>query len=339
MVKFRQLIFINVLALVFSFFIIGFDNVLAQSDLSPNLQFNIGDLDSNDFQPNEPGNWIGQYIAAIYRYGVGVAAFLAVIMIMIGGLIWLTSAGKSGQVETGKDFVKSALFGLLLAMFSFVMLYAINPRLTVFQPLSISSPDLKSPAYGSSQNFCCNSLTGERTELNETGQCNNPGLDVQCQPSQICDCSRDVGSVIDGVCQSYECRYPAIKKPLDEAIACLTSTEIFKKLNARITSTSGGTHTSGSCHYLGLAADVAWGGGRGTDDMANTPSADKSAFEEEARRCDFTVVFSEIQCPSYCDGNCGPGQCAWSAPHYHLAVCGCASGGCNQQCVQCASGN
>ena len=132
-------IFLKIFILTLITFLVVFDLAMAGVDPPP-LSEPLVQLDSGN-----PGNWIGQYVAAIYRYGVGVAAFLAVIMIMIGGLIWLTSAGRSGQVETGKDFVKSALFGLLLAMFSFVMLYAINPRLTVFQPLDIASPDLSGP--------------------------------------------------------------------------------------------------------------------------------------------------------------------------------------------------
>ncbi|MFA6255457.1 MAG: hypothetical protein WC675_05570 [Patescibacteria group bacterium] len=74
-------------------------------------------------------SWISDYIVAVYKYGVGVAAVLAVVMIMIGGFVWLMSGGNSTRVSTAKDFIVSAMAGLLLALFSFVILYAVNPRL------------------------------------------------------------------------------------------------------------------------------------------------------------------------------------------------------------------
>src|SRR3989344_3071396 len=68
----------------------------------------------------EPGKdcqigWIGQYIGALYRYGVGLAAILAVVMIMVGGFLWLTSGGNQNQISRAKEFIVSALTGLLLA--------------------------------------------------------------------------------------------------------------------------------------------------------------------------------------------------------------------------------
>lgn len=81
--------------------------------------------------------WLSQYIGAIYRYGVGFAAVLAVLMIMIGGVVWLTSAGSSPRVSTAKDFITSAITGLVLALFSYTILYTINPALVALKPLEV----------------------------------------------------------------------------------------------------------------------------------------------------------------------------------------------------------
>ena len=92
----------------------------------------------------EPGKdcqigWIGQYVGALYRYGVGLAAILAVVMIMVGGFLWLTSGGNQNQVSRAKEFIVSALTGLLLALFSFMILYTVNPRLVQLESIRVKS--------------------------------------------------------------------------------------------------------------------------------------------------------------------------------------------------------
>lgn len=70
------------------------------------------------------------YVVAIYKFLVGAAAIMAVIMIMIGGYQWIFAMGSASAIESAKDTIKSALFGLLLTLFSYQVLHFINPRLT-----------------------------------------------------------------------------------------------------------------------------------------------------------------------------------------------------------------
>ena len=123
-------------------------------NLAPELQIKIGDFgQASDFQvgygegscPPEKSQygkclevpWISQYIGAIYRYGVALAAALAMLMITIGGAIWLTAGGSSERVSTAKSFISSALVGLTLALSSYAILYAVNPALVALKPLQI----------------------------------------------------------------------------------------------------------------------------------------------------------------------------------------------------------
>jgi len=71
---------------------------------------------------------LAQYIQVVYAWGVRVAAIAAVIAIMIGGLLWLTSAGAE-RLGKAKEIIGNAIIGLLLALFSFVILKTINPDL------------------------------------------------------------------------------------------------------------------------------------------------------------------------------------------------------------------
>ncbi len=80
-------------------------------------------------------DWIAKYISVIYQYGVGITAILAVVMVMAGGFLWLISGGSPDKVGKAKEFIFSAITGLTLALFSFIILSAINPSLVAFQPI------------------------------------------------------------------------------------------------------------------------------------------------------------------------------------------------------------
>ncbi|MBI3290994.1 DUF1634 domain-containing protein [Candidatus Falkowbacteria bacterium] len=134
--------------LLFFLFLPGLS--LAQEGLKPDIQVSIpgtnlkADLQAVNCDPGskEPCSigWIGQYVGALYRFGVAIAAALSVIMIMAGGFLWLTSGGSPDRVNKAKDFITSALAGLMLALFSFIILYTVNPRLVTLEPSQIRSP-------------------------------------------------------------------------------------------------------------------------------------------------------------------------------------------------------
>ncbi len=76
------------------------------------------------------------YIPNAIKLTIAIAGALAVLMIVIGGFEYITAAsigGKSG----GKDKINNALFGLLLALSSYVILNSINPAILKFN-LSLS---------------------------------------------------------------------------------------------------------------------------------------------------------------------------------------------------------
>jgi hypothetical protein len=137
-----------------------------QSGFKPTLQVPLGSFTGSEFQPVQSGqcqpgsscpiDWISQYVAAVYRYGVGLAAVLAVIMIMVGGFLWLTAGGRQDQVTRAKEFIISSLTGLLLALFSFLILQTVNPQLVNLkslkvETLNIKDPHLTEPSYGPGQ--------------------------------------------------------------------------------------------------------------------------------------------------------------------------------------------
>ncbi|MBN1778653.1 MAG: hypothetical protein JW816_00300 [Candidatus Buchananbacteria bacterium] len=133
-------------------------------------------------------DWIGQYIRVVFQYGVGLAAVLAVVMIMVGGFIWLTSGGSPDKVGKAKEYITSSLLGLFLALFSYSLLYALNPNLVNIQAIKIE----KIVAV----NFLCckNSSTGVIAKIeivSDKAQCPTgyetlPNISCGTQRNQAC---------------------------------------------------------------------------------------------------------------------------------------------------------
>lgn len=70
-----------------------------------------------------------QYLSALYQWGVSVTGILAGIMIMIGGLLYLTAGGSPERVTNAKGYISNALIGMVLAMTSYFLLQTVNPAL------------------------------------------------------------------------------------------------------------------------------------------------------------------------------------------------------------------
>jgi hypothetical protein len=91
-----------------------------------------------EFDDSNRGLWIAKYIQAWYTFVVAGVGILAVVMIMGGGLIWLTAGGRANQISTAKDWIMGAVIGLILALMGYTLLDILNPNLVTFKSLSIS---------------------------------------------------------------------------------------------------------------------------------------------------------------------------------------------------------
>ncbi|MDD4607449.1 MAG: hypothetical protein PHS07_03960 [Patescibacteria group bacterium] len=77
---------------------------------------------------NEVKN-LPHYISAVYEYGVYAIVILSVVMIIVGGFMWILAAGNQSKIGTAKERIIDALVGLLLALLSYTILNIINPAL------------------------------------------------------------------------------------------------------------------------------------------------------------------------------------------------------------------
>lgn len=75
---------------------------------------------------------LGEFLSQAFRFGLALAAALAVIMIVWGGVEIMLSESVFSK-DAGKKKVKDAIFGLLLALFAYLILYIINPQILNFK--------------------------------------------------------------------------------------------------------------------------------------------------------------------------------------------------------------
>jgi len=123
------------------------------TDINPlgNLQVKIPGLDKlaekhparcdtdSDGETNCTIPWIAVYIKAIYNYFLLVGGLVAVIALMVGGVIWLISAGNTSRISEAKAWITGSITGVVVLLSSYVLLYQINPNLIELNFLKIES--------------------------------------------------------------------------------------------------------------------------------------------------------------------------------------------------------
>jgi hypothetical protein len=81
--------------------------------------------------------WIWQYVVGVYNYAINIVGLVAVVVMMIGGFIWITAGGNTARVGEAKNYIGASLMGLLIALASYTILYYINPNITKYTPIVI----------------------------------------------------------------------------------------------------------------------------------------------------------------------------------------------------------
>tara|TARA_Y100000310_G_C20684443_1_gene818059 strand:- start:2362 stop:3255 length:894 start_codon:yes stop_codon:yes gene_type:complete len=78
-------------------------------------------------------NLIETYLSFVFGVVLGIAAILAVLMIVVGGVRYVLTSVSPSEKENAKKMISNAIFGLLLVLASYLLLQAINPDLVKIQ--------------------------------------------------------------------------------------------------------------------------------------------------------------------------------------------------------------
>lgn len=137
-----------------------------------------------------------QYLMAIYKFGLWAIGLSAMFMIMIGGYMYITSAGNNSQTGKAKGIITDAIAGLILALISYVLLYTINPELVQFKPLKgITST---SSSSSSTTSGTSNGSTGGTIAQNYAKAC--PAGDTVAKIADFSKAPNDPKIVVDSNC-------------------------------------------------------------------------------------------------------------------------------------------
>ncbi len=177
----------------------GLDKISAQS--APTCQ-GTGDNQSCKFP------WIAQYIAAIYNYAIGIVGIVAVIVMMVGGFLWLTAGGNAGQITEAQNWIKASVVGLVIALSSYVILDQISPALVFLKPITVGMVQPLSQVEQQYAQTSCSSLTDAQkqsgisalitgycqpTTTTQYGDTSSARHDFLCQVGLNCSCPSGTG--------------------------------------------------------------------------------------------------------------------------------------------------
>ena len=74
-----------------------------------------------------------EFIIYLFYLGIAVGAFIAVIMIIMAGIEWLTSSGNPSKVESAKGKITNTLLGVCILFGCYLILNTINSQLTTIK--------------------------------------------------------------------------------------------------------------------------------------------------------------------------------------------------------------
>jgi len=90
-----------------------------------------------------------QCINQIYVWSLGIGSLLALLMIVLGGYMYMTASGNAEQTSKGKEYIWGAIIGLALLFTAYLLLRTINPDLTNFNNDSFNRLENPSGPRGS----------------------------------------------------------------------------------------------------------------------------------------------------------------------------------------------
>lgn len=70
---------------------------------------------------------LGQLIQQIFTWSLGILGISVFVMFFYSGFLWLTAAGNTSKIGEAKTHMTNAVFGAILLLSSYLILYTINP--------------------------------------------------------------------------------------------------------------------------------------------------------------------------------------------------------------------
>lgn len=248
------------IGLIATFSLASFATVLAQSKateyqlLAPISQISQTAEGQPCIKDGKPCATTAGYIPGLFRLMISIATGLAVLMLIYAGIKYISTDSFSGT-EEAKGIISNALYGLLLAIAAWLIVYTIDPNLISFN-LSIPVQEIKATIPGGSGGGGGSNLTQAEVAAQLTGKV-----------------------VVNGPIVLAGLRQATIDEVLTLKSQC--------GCTVTITSATGGTHKDGEFdHAAGYKVDL-----RSRDDGSDLTSYITSHFAEQPARSNKDQVF------------------------------------------------
>lgn len=185
------------LAFAFSFILLPQNDVHAQDLYEPiyfTPQIEIpNSMISGQVPVGQPGadgyvnsDLLAKYISAVYNYGLGIGGVLATVMLMVSGIIWLTSAGDSGKIGNAKKLMIGSIVGMGLLYGAFLLLNTINPDLVALKGIRVMG--IKNQITNDAADGFIDNLDNAPTDIQ---------VNWVCMPSESQTCANTVPPTIN----------------------------------------------------------------------------------------------------------------------------------------------
>jgi len=305
----------------------------------PELQIKFSDkifVNRVECQKNVEGGmeckvpWIADYIAAIYKYAIGIVGILAVVVMMFGGLVWIMSAGNTSRVGEARAWITASITGLVLVLASYTILYIINPNLVNLNFLSV--PVVKEELITSKAISGCKWTTIPKdqycADVLGSGWVNRDGdkcageapnwSDVCCCPPCPTECAA-VGCEYCGECSDcITLKIPTKDGDMVNADLAIKLTSAYNdpsgRQNWRVTEAwpPAGQHAS-SCHKNGRCVDV-------NLTISNPTADDVKILYQSLVKSGLNPVYEAANCEPYraVGVNCNAGSEYTNGSHFHV---------------------
>lgn len=106
----------------------------------PNSAFDSASVKVSTYDPATGelnSDLLAKYIQAFYNYGMAIVGILAAIVLMGGGVLWLTSGGDSGKIGQAKELIMGSIIGTGILFSSWIILNTVNPELLNFRAIKV----------------------------------------------------------------------------------------------------------------------------------------------------------------------------------------------------------
>lgn len=196
----------NIIALFcFWFFIIVFSLVLPMEIFSQGRPLEVEYPEISGLKPETVEFGIADYAKYIFNFIIVICGIIAFGSLVWAGVRYLISTGKPEELKKAKKQIKYAFLGILILLFSYLILTTINPRLVLFQVPQLLKPSPPEPTLPEVKPPRAPTPLGRINEIAQNLKTATEGIKYYAQRirdlTQQCDCQNTWSMCL---CKTYQ---------------------------------------------------------------------------------------------------------------------------------------